>query len=103
MDNVQGRNIPSPAGDVNAVSEKAQQEGLVIPHTRRAFGCFQKVRHDEPLFTLLARDKFAPQVLRYWAQLVQEERGPIPKVIDTLKCADQMEHWQSHNGCKIPD
>jgi hypothetical protein len=59
------------------------------------FDCYEKAAPDEPLFCLLARDKFAPQLVRVWADKRSEYAGANdPKVIEANACADAMDAWR---------
>lgn len=79
--------------------------------------CYLKAEDDEPLFTLLARDPLAPQLVRRWVALrIAERVGFMPvgtdhcrwvladgasrlggeevtKLTEALECADAMEAW----------
>ncbi len=54
------------------------------------FDCYSKAEPDEPLFTLLARDPLAPQLVRLWSDLTRSKE----KVNEALACADAMESWR---------
>lgn len=78
---------------------------------RTGVPCYDKADADEPIFVLRSTDKFAPQVVRYWASLVVQGAGlPTPdktasKVLEAHDCADAMDDWQEDNPSKvkIPD
>jgi hypothetical protein len=52
---------------------------------------------DEPIFVLLARDEFAPQLVRQWAMLKSMAAGGIEskELLEALACAREMEQWRS--------
>lgn len=70
------------------------------------FDCHDAAEIDEPRFTLLARDKAAPSLIREWAFLrrAQIAAGQKPaededKVLEALRCAEAMESWRrQHRG-----
>ncbi len=67
-------------------------------------GILRKIDDDEPIFVLRATDKFAPEVIRFWAALLrQANNSPSDKEQDALECATEMEDWQAKNDCKVPD
>lgn len=77
-------------------------------------GCLGKAADDEPVFVLRAKDKFAPQVVEFWATLVSGAVANIvpgtersnetrAKVKEAKALAHQMRAWQEINGCKRPD
>lgn len=79
-----------------------------MKHAREDYNRIQdpagKIAEDEPVFILRAKDKFAPNALRHWAdQLAWEvgEDNPLVKMAKTQ--ADAMEVWASMNGSKTPD
>lgn len=65
------------------------------------FDCYANAHPDEPLFVLLARDRHAAEVVRYWASLRAGETArrdvwteTNPKVAEALDCADAMTAWR---------
>lgn len=69
-----------------------------------ASDCYAIAKNDEPLFTLLARDFHAPEVIRFWAMLRADDldAGLYPpsdqtKVAEALACANAMEVWRAEN------
>lgn len=70
--------------------------------------CLANSEDDEPIFVLVARDKFAPETIRKWVELVCW-KGGLPedseKVADALQIAANMETWAKNNrdGGKVPD
>ncbi len=76
-------------------------------------GCFKRALHDEPVFTLLARDPQAPALVRSWASQ-REAAGQPEQVLDggtwvtpphpdaetiahARYCAARMEVWRYEN------
>ena len=61
------------------------------------------IAEDEPVFLLRAKDKFAPEVVAYWASLLQRE-GTQPEMADmAMQHSRAMKDWQHINGKKTPD
>jgi hypothetical protein len=52
--------------------------------------CIQKAFDDERLFVLMARDKTAPEVVRFWAT-INKDIQPEWKIKEALDCANEME------------
>lgn len=74
------------------------------------FDCYDAAEPNEPMFTLLARDRSAPQLIREWADMRRElaqfkgtwttaEREKIQEAYD---CADAMDKWRSTNRPEQP-
>lgn len=61
-----------------------------------AYDCHAKAEPDEPLFTLLARDPFAPQLVRLWADMTSD----VAKKAEAHKCAAAMEVWHAQHRRK---
>ena len=59
------------------------------------YDCYDKAGPDEPMFTLLARDKTAPVLVRIWAIMRRHEVGENEKSEEARKCAREMEIWKS--------
>lgn len=67
-------------------------------------GCLGRSQPEEPVFTLVARDKAASMIVREWADLVERMGGNAEKVADARRIADDMERWrEEHGGGKVPD
>lgn len=67
-------------------------------------GCYEAALPDEPMFTLLARDPFAPELVRRWANNRRESiaAGKRPQedeaqVREARLLADRMGKWRSAN------
>jgi hypothetical protein len=56
----------------------------------------------EPIFTLRAQDRFAPMMIRLWADLVRAT-GQIEKAEDAQRIANEMDSWGLANKRKFPD
>ena len=73
----------------------------------RGEGCIGKSQDDEPIFTLVARDKFAAAAVRRWAGEVMAGSGKTiddPKIAEAMALAQQMDNWrEAHGGGKVPD
>lgn len=76
------------------------------------FDCYTNALPDEPMFVLLARDPFAPELVRMWARTAElanrgsdAGRGPYAgapktsghKVAEAMQCADDMKAWREAN------
>jgi hypothetical protein len=69
------------------------------------YDCLDKLDPDEPFFVLRAQDRFAPMIVRQWAELVlaaREAQGlpPSEKLIEAYRCANAMQNWGRR---KVPD
>lgn len=51
----------------------------------------------EPLFTLRAQDRLAPEIVREWAYRALKLGVPLEKVDGARRIADAMENWQVAN------
>lgn len=58
---------------------------------------------NEPVFLFRGQDRFAPQVLEFYAQLVEDdsEQSIIPEI--TREQAENMRKWQRNVKVKKPD
>ena len=65
--------------------------------------CADRAAPDEPIFTLRAHDRLAPEIVRLWAEEANRQGSPKVKVEEALRIANAMEAWQVHNGSKVPD
>jgi len=70
---------------------------------KNGVGCYDKASMDEPLFCLRARDQTAPQVVRYWAVLAEQDGVNAMKVREARACASEMEQWQIRHGKRLAD
>lgn len=66
---------------------------------------YAKAMPDEPVFTLTARDRDAPRLIRVWADMRRARwiNGDIPKgehaqVASAYVVAMQMERWRAENN-----
>lgn len=77
-----------------------------MKHAREDYNRIQdpenKIGKDEPVFLLRAQDKFAPVVVRFWAELV-EAAGNEYMAAKAFEHACDMDDWQQVNGSKTPD
>jgi hypothetical protein len=81
-----------------------------------AFDCHKKAKQNEPLFTLLARDPLAAQIVRIWAATAEKDANalvsacnalqrialkipsqPTSKIYNAYACADSMDAWRKRN------
>lgn len=66
------------------------------------FDCYENAHPDEPMFILLGRDPFAPDLVAAWADL-REAAGDDPeKVREARECAAAMRHDLSKRGRRTP-
>lgn len=68
------------------------------------FDCYGAALPDEPMFTLLGRDRLAPGLVRAWADEREDAvaRGEAPesdreKIGEARTCASRMEAWREAN------
>lgn len=62
------------------------------------YDAYNKAKDDEPLFTLLARDRFAPMLIEMWAQWEENRVGADnEKVKEAKECAMEMRKWYSQH------
>lgn len=69
--------------------------------------CYANAEPDEPMFVLLARDEFAPMLVRDWVRRRQLRRMREARVtmtpaydekeLEALSCARAMEQWKQEN------
>lgn len=55
-----------------------------------AFDCYTNAEPDEPMFILLGRDRHAPRLVEWWAQLRENEGEDPAKVTEARECAQNM-------------
>lgn len=56
-----------------------------------AFDCYANALHDEPMFILLGRDKFAAALVKRWAELKQaDDHNSKEQVAEAFECANAM-------------
>ena len=63
------------------------------------FDCYENADPDEEMFVLLARDKSAPLLVRLWAdlRLMSNPEEDADKILEAMKCADNMVKWRNEN------
>lgn len=65
------------------------------------FDCYSNAEPDEPMFVLLARDPFAPILVRLWADLKRvadcRNKDELEVVGEAMGCADSMDDWLRKN------
>ena len=64
------------------------------------FDCYKNAELDEPMFILLARDKYAPAVVNFWAELRENDNPNDVKVFEAFKCVKAMIAWRAVNRKK---
>ncbi len=78
-----------------------------MKHARKDYDRIQDpaglIPENEPVFLLRAKDQFAPQVIRKWANLVEQSNGQPEIILSARMQADKMENWQKFNKAKMPD
>jgi hypothetical protein len=55
------------------------------------------------MFVLLARDRYAPRLVRQWAAVREAEGEEPSKVKEARDCADLMEAWAISRGKKTSE
>lgn len=58
-----------------------------------AYDCYANAEPDEPMFTLLGRDKHAPTLVWLWATLRELDQEDPAKVLEARTCAFEMMKW----------
>ena len=61
------------------------------------YDCYANADPDEPMFVLLARDRYAPALVRQWAAKREMGGEATAKVAEARQCADAMEQWRQDN------
>lgn len=64
------------------------------------FDCYAAADPDEPLFVLLARDKFAPAMVWLWAALREFDGEDAAKIKEAQQCVVDMMKWQAEHGLR---
>lgn len=62
------------------------------------YDCHANAHPDEPLFTLLARDKHAPALVWLWAVLRELDGEDAEKVAEARQCVLDMVDWAHAHG-----
>lgn len=79
-----------------------------MKHARKDYNRIQdpekKIPADEPVFLLRGQDRYAPIMLRIYANLVAlADDFDKDIVLSATEQADAMDRWQDEKGCKEPD
>ena len=75
-----------------------------IEHALHGKGCLGRSQNDEPVFTLVARDRAASYAIREWAREAGLLGAPREKVAGALAVAAEMDAWrEAHGGGRVPD
>jgi hypothetical protein len=68
------------------------------------FDCYANALPDEPMFILLARDPWAPDLVEEWAVkrmrdivLGARPKSDLPMVDEAQRCAANMRKWRKEN------
>lgn len=76
-------------------------------HARNDYNHIQdstgKIKEDEPVFLLRAKDMLAPHILILWAEELISRGGDKAMAKMVTDHAVKMINWQEQNGCKLPD
>jgi hypothetical protein len=78
-----------------------------MEHARQDYNAIQDsplgtvINKDEPVFLLRAKDKFAPAIVREWANRIKAHDMALYRHV--MIWADKMEQWQKDNKCQIPN
>ena len=66
--------------------------------------CYTKAKAKGiPTFTLVAKDRCAPGIIREWAKRAAALGTPAQKVGTAMLDAAAFDRWQADHGSKIPD
>jgi hypothetical protein len=57
------------------------------------YDCYANAHPDEPMFTLLGRDKFGASLVRLWALARETDDESQAKLQEARDCADAMAEW----------
>jgi len=57
---------------------------------REGCPCYDKAEDDEPIFTLLARDPLAADVVTFWIERAKEAGVRPEKIAEAVRCRDAM-------------
>lgn len=79
-----------------------------LDEARKGDGPLGHSQNDEPVFVLVARDRFSSSVVRRWADLLAAGAAPgsprRQKADEARQVAQAMDDWRStHGGGKVPD
>lgn len=65
--------------------------------------CLQKLKVDEPVFTLRAQDRLAPMLIRLWADLTATQSNRQAKAENAYHIAQTFDDWARINKSQFPD
>lgn len=71
-----------------------------------AFDCYANAKPDEPLFTLLGRDKAAAAAVRYWALerlKTGKNRADDTQIIEAFECARAMDEYREDKPAPVAE
>ena len=78
-----------------------------MKHSRKDYAHIQdptgKIGEDEPVFLLRAKDIFAAETIRYWADLLWGAGGDRTTYHAAHAAANTIEEWGKKYGTKSPD
>lgn len=63
--------------------------------------CYLNAEPDEPIFTLLGRDRHAPTLVWLWATLRELDGEPAENVAEARECCFAMMKWASDHDRKV--
>lgn len=61
------------------------------------YDCYDNAEPDEPMFVLLARDRFAPALVEAWVALREGADEDSAKLDEAFECAHAMRKWRKEN------
>jgi hypothetical protein len=64
------------------------------------YDCYANAASDEELFTLRAKDRYAPTLIWLWAALRELDGEDVDCVAEARACAVKMLQWQAEHGFK---
>jgi hypothetical protein len=62
------------------------------------YDCYAKAEPDEPIFTLIARDRHAPTLIWLWSTLRELDQDAPEKVAEAREVCAAMLQWQIDRG-----
>jgi len=65
--------------------------------------CLTKLKKDEPIFTLRAQDRFAPMLIRLWADMTATQSNRQKKAENAYLIAQVFDDWARTNKSQFPD
>ena len=74
-----------------------QEENMGTKANPGDYDCYANAEDDEPMFVLLARDKYAPALVFLWAHLrstIEHSSDDGDQILEATECAVAMMEWR---------